>query len=245
MNTHNHRLLKYIIKMEQLEDSIDTPDIVGSVDITDIICLLLGTLYMLASFKYTVQAFHLANQEHRKMQTHKSYNLYNLIFDDADSDHSYLRTDLTMARFATPAICLISAFLLSLLFMPPRDEMLQFMDESGLINVYLIILSFLLSPIQEVDLIRYEAEIEAMKLQSQLYQGQLKAINRRQFTNRRESDGQPADLQMRRTKSQPSGKRRTSLDARVFQGNQNQFLQDMKSQNAIVFARYHEKMQEN
>lgn len=71
-----------------------------------------------------------------------------------------------MARFATPAICLISASLLSLLFMPPRDEMLQFMDESGLINVYLIILSFLLAPVQEVDLIRYEAEIEAMKLQS-------------------------------------------------------------------------------
>ena len=53
------------------------------------------------------------------------------------------------------------------------------MDESGLINVYLIILSFLLSPVEEVDLIRCEAEIEAMKLQSQLYKGQLKAINRR------------------------------------------------------------------
>ena len=31
--------------------------------------------------------------------------------------------------------------------------------------------------VEEVDLIRFEAEIEAMKLQSQLYQGQLKAIN--------------------------------------------------------------------
>lgn len=103
------------------------------------------------------------------MRSRKSYNLYNLIFEDADSDHTFLTTESTMARFATPAICLISAILLTLIFMPPKDEMLQFMDESGLINVYLIILSFLLSPIEEVDLIRHEAELEAMKLQSQLY----------------------------------------------------------------------------
>jgi hypothetical protein len=39
------------------------------------------------------------------------------------------------------------------------------MDESGLINVYLIVLSFLLSPVNEMDFIRYEGELEAMKLQ--------------------------------------------------------------------------------
>ena len=181
MNTHNHRLLKYITQMEQLDDSIITPNIVGSLDIIDIVCLLLGTVYILMSIRYTIQAFCLANSEYQQLRTRKSYNLYNLIFDDTDSDHAFLRTDLTMARFATPAICLISVSLLALLFMPPRDEMLQFMDESGLINVYLLILSFLLSPIEEVDLIRFEAEIEAMKLQSQLYQGQLKAINHRQY----------------------------------------------------------------
>jgi hypothetical protein len=48
--------------------------------------------------------------------------------------------------------------------MPPKDEMLQFMDESGLINVYLIVISFLISPVLEEDVIRYEAEIEASKL---------------------------------------------------------------------------------
>lgn len=59
---------------------------------------------------------------------------------------------------------MISILLLSLLFMPPADEMLQFMDESGLINVYLIVISFLISPVEEEDVIRYEAEIEASKL---------------------------------------------------------------------------------
>lgn len=71
---------------------------------------------------------------------------------------------------------MISIFLLSLLFMPPADEMLQFMDESGLINVYLIVISFLVSPVLEEDVIRYEAEIEASKLQGQLYRSQLKQI---------------------------------------------------------------------
>jgi hypothetical protein len=39
--------------------------------------------------------------------------------------------------------------------MPPRDEMLQFIDESGLINVYLTVLSFLLSPVEEEDLMQF------------------------------------------------------------------------------------------
>ena len=69
-----------------------------------------------------------------------------------------------ITRFSSILITLISILLLSLLFMPPADEMLQFMDESGLINVYLIVISFLISPVQEEDVIRYEAEIEAAKL---------------------------------------------------------------------------------
>lgn len=66
--------------------------------------------------------------------------------------------------------------LLSLLFMPPRDEMLQFIDESGLINVYLLVLSFLVSPVNKEDLQRFEAEIEAIKHQARLYQAQLKRM---------------------------------------------------------------------
>ena len=53
--------------------------------------------------------------------------------------------------------------------MPPRDEMLQFVDESGLINVYLLTLTFLISPVTETDLIRYEAEKDAMKHQAEFY----------------------------------------------------------------------------
>ena len=48
--------------------------------------------------------------------------------------------------------------------MPPKDEMLQFLDESGLINVYLVVLTFLISPVSEIDLIRYEAEVEGIKM---------------------------------------------------------------------------------
>ena len=69
----------------------------------------------------------------------------------------------------TPLICFISLLLLGLLFMPPKDEMLQFLDESGLINVYLVVLTFLISPVSEIDLIRYEAEIEGIKMQASLY----------------------------------------------------------------------------
>ena len=120
MNTHNHRLIKYITQMEQLSDTILTPNIIGEVDMIDMICFVLGTVYMLTIFKYTIQAFCLANHEHHKMRTRKSYNLYNLIFED--TDYQDMKTDT--ARFATRAIFLISAVLLSLLFMPPRDEML-------------------------------------------------------------------------------------------------------------------------
>ena len=60
--------------------------------------------------------------------------------------------------------------------MPPRDEMLQFMDESGFINVYLITLSFLLSPADEEDVIRHEAEIEARVLSAKLYKKHLKKV---------------------------------------------------------------------
>ena len=96
----------------------------------------------------------------------KQYNLYNLIFADSDFEHV---ADMTVLRFTSVLIFLISITLLGLLFIPPADEMLQFMDESGLINVYLIVLSFLLSPVNEMDFIRFEGEMEAMKLQGQLY----------------------------------------------------------------------------
>ena len=48
------------------------------------------------------------------------------------------------------------------------------MDESGLINVYLTVLSYMLSPVDELDLIRFETKREALKKQIQAYQNQLK-----------------------------------------------------------------------
>lgn len=71
---------------------------------------------------------------------------------------------MKISRFGTPLVSFVSMLLLGLLFMPPRDEMLQFMDESGLINVYLVVLTLLLSPVTESDLIRAEAERDAIRL---------------------------------------------------------------------------------
>lgn len=88
-----------------------------------------------------------------------------------------IKEDLTVSRFTTVLICMISMVLLGLLFMPPKDEMLQFMDESGLINVYLIVLGFMVSPVEEVDLIRFEGKREAIKQQCKLYQSQLQHSN--------------------------------------------------------------------
>ena len=103
------------------------------------------------------------------MQDSKINNLQNLIFATADFDALHTRQKLSVSRFAAPLVSLVSLSLLSLLFMPPRDEMLQFVDESGLINVYLLTLTFLISPVTETDLIRYEAEKDAMKHQAEFY----------------------------------------------------------------------------
>jgi len=53
--------------------------------------------------------------------------------------------------------------------MPPQDEMLQFINASGLINVYIMVLSLLIAPANEEELLRYEGELMAIKLQAQLY----------------------------------------------------------------------------
>ena len=121
----------------------------------------------------------------------KVKNLQNLIFEEADFDAIHTSTDLSVTRFAAPLVSLVSLTLLALLFMPPRDEMLQFVDESGLINVYLLTLTFLISPVTETDLIRYEAEIEAMKHQGEFYKRQMKAITEHIQNDSRE--GSPAN----------------------------------------------------
>jgi hypothetical protein len=72
-----------------------------------------------------------------------------------ETEFESMQEDLTVSRFQSLLICTISVTLLCLLFMPPRDEMLQFIDESGLINVYLTVLSFLLSPVEEEDLMQF------------------------------------------------------------------------------------------
>ena len=138
----------------------------GSFDFTDLLCLCLFSVYTVMAFRWMYEAYNLANAQYQKNRTKRNYNLHNLLFADSDSE---IKTDLTVTRFATVLPFFVSILLLSLIFAPAQDEMLQFVDESGLINVYLIILSFLFSPIEAEDLIRIEGQIEAMNLQSQLY----------------------------------------------------------------------------
>lgn len=166
MYTHSFRLVKYITQMYKQKDSIDTGSIVGSFDFTDLLCLCLFSVYTVMAFRWMHEAYNLANAQYQKNRTKRNYNLHNLLFMDSDSE---IKTDLTVTRFATVLPFFVSILLLSLIFAPAQDEMLQFVDESGLINVYLIILSFLFSPIEAEDLIRIEGQIEAMNLQSQLY----------------------------------------------------------------------------
>ena len=96
------------------------------------------------------------------------------------------------------------------------------MDESGLINVYLTIVSFLFSPIEAEDLIRLEGQIEAMNLQSQLYTKQLKAS-------------------LKLTSSEMSAIRSDSMRSGG-KSNGRQLLQEMREQNEIVFKKINDKM---
>ena len=141
-----------------MEDSIDTASLFGQMDITDVICLIMFSIYGFVCIRYTFEAFSVANKKYKQNKSNKNYNLYNLIFANTDFEDNAMKVDFTVTRFTTVLICTISLLLLGLLFMPPRDEMLQFMDESGLINVYLIVLSYLVSPIEELDLIRFEGQ---------------------------------------------------------------------------------------
>lgn len=172
MYTHSNRLHKYITEMEQLENSINTRSLLGEMDITDILCFFIFGIYGFISLRYTLEAFCQAQTKYKSTKSKQNYNLYNLIF--VNDQQNILKEDLTVSRFASVFISIISLFLLALLFMPPRDEMLQFMDESGLINVYLTVLSYMLSPVDELDLIRFEGKRDAMKQQLQVYQNQLK-----------------------------------------------------------------------
>jgi uncharacterized protein YdeI (BOF family) len=169
MYTHSLRLHKYITKMEQLDDSISTASLLGERDFTDILCFFIFSIYGFFSLRYTFEAFCQANTKYIKNKSKQNYNLYNLIFSN-DFESSILKQDLSVSRFTTVLITFISLTLLGLLFMPPRDEMLQFMDESGLINVYLTVLAYMMSPVEELDLIRFEGKREAMRQQCLLYQ---------------------------------------------------------------------------
>ena len=163
MYTHSIRLHTYITEMNQMNDSIKTFGLFGKIDFTDCICMVIFSVYAFHCTKSAVSAFMVFQKRYLESQTEKNYNLYNLLFADTDLSNSS-NTDLTVNRFAPILQCMVSLMLLGLLFMPPQDEMLQFMDESGLINVYLIVLSFLISPVEELELFRFEGQMEAMRL---------------------------------------------------------------------------------
>ena len=161
MNTHSFRMKTFVTKMNQIEDTIESSHIFGDFDMVDMICVIIFALYCLVSLNYTYKAFKFATDTYNKNKSNKTYNLYNLIFAETDFE---ITTDFSVMRYMSILICFVSMLLLALLLTPPKDEMLQFIDESGLINVYLLVLSFLISPVDEMDYIRYQGELEAMRL---------------------------------------------------------------------------------
>ncbi len=146
-----------------MDEQISDP-LWNNADAGEYLCFIIFSVYVMMSMKYTLNAFMLAHKKYLENKSQKDYNLYNLIFADTEFENNFMKTDLNVRRFITLFITIISMILIGLLIVPPRDEMLQFINESGLINVYLIILSFLISPVEEEDLIRFEGQIEAMKL---------------------------------------------------------------------------------
>lgn len=147
-----------------MNDSIKTFGLFGKFDFTDFICLAIFSCYGFICIKSAFSAFLVFQKRYLESRTKLNNNLYNFLFAETDVEN-ITNTDLTVNRFAPLLQCMISLMLLGLLFMPPVDEMLQFMDESGLINVYLIVLSFLISPVEEMELFKYEGQMEAMRMQ--------------------------------------------------------------------------------
>ena len=121
MNTHSVRMLSYVTQMNKLADSVETTSLFAGFDITDIICLIIFSIYAFQSVRFSIEAFSSANKEYNANRTGKNYNLYNLIF--AESEFT-LKSDQQITRFSSILITMISILLLSLLFMPPADEML-------------------------------------------------------------------------------------------------------------------------
>jgi hypothetical protein len=61
MYTHSLRLVKYITAKTQLTDSFSAGSI-GLIDSTDLICMLIFSVYGCMAISYTVQAYTLANE---------------------------------------------------------------------------------------------------------------------------------------------------------------------------------------
>mmetsp|Transcript_33195 Transcript_33195/g.50867 ORF Transcript_33195/g.50867 Transcript_33195/m.50867 type:complete len:145 (+) Transcript_33195:1428-1862(+) len=128
MHTHSKRLMKYIIEMTQLEDSIESTTLVGSIDLVDLVCFAVFAGYSLLSLYYSLFSYIQADRKYKQLLTNKHYNLYNLIFVDSTFEHSQPKEDLAVTRFTSFLLTFVSGLLLAFLFMPPKDEMLQFIN---------------------------------------------------------------------------------------------------------------------
>lgn len=188
MYTHNARLFQFLTQLTQISDSIETQRLFSSFDVTDAICLSLFSVYGAMALKSAGEGFLQRHKRYNQQRSKQGYNLYSLIFLDTEFEN--LAEDLALTRFSSFCTCGVSILLLALLFMPPTDEMLQFADESGLINVYMIVLSFLTAPVSEADLLRFQAEREAVRMQAQLYSRQLKALASSTYSERHPLQGE-------------------------------------------------------
>jgi len=84
MNTHSVRMLSYVTQMVKVADSVETTSLFAGFDITDIICLIMFSIYAFLSIRFSIEAFSNATKEYNANRTRKNYNLYNLIFAESE-----------------------------------------------------------------------------------------------------------------------------------------------------------------
>jgi hypothetical protein len=84
MNTHSIRMRTFITEMNRASDSVETTSLFAGFDITDIICLIMFSIYAFLSIRFSIEAFSSANKEYIANRTRKNYNLYNLIFAESE-----------------------------------------------------------------------------------------------------------------------------------------------------------------
>ena len=80
MYSHSIRMHTFVTEMNQMNDSIKTVGLFGSLDLTDCICIAIFSVYGYYCVKSASSAFAIYNEQYHKNRTKQNYNQYNLLF---------------------------------------------------------------------------------------------------------------------------------------------------------------------